>query len=109
MVLPPSTSPWIYFLSGSLLPTIAYIIWRKNVPSVEEDYVDDSDSDDDDDDDDTVPLTNTSAKEWGMKDAPYKMVLCVNQELGMKKGKIAAQCCHAAVSFEKTHKNLTQP
>eukprot|EP00751_Fragilariopsis_kerguelensis_P014691 CAMPEP_0170778346 /NCGR_PEP_ID=MMETSP0733-20121128/12335_1 /TAXON_ID=186038 /ORGANISM="Fragilariopsis kerguelensis, Strain L26-C5" /LENGTH=70 /DNA_ID=CAMNT_0011121749 /DNA_START=62 /DNA_END=274 /DNA_ORIENTATION=- len=52
MVIPPSTSPWIYFLSGSLLPTIAYIIWRKNVPSVEEDYVDDSDSDDDDDDDD---------------------------------------------------------
>ena len=27
----------------------------------------------------------------------YKMVLCVNQELGMGKGKIAAQCCHAAL------------
>lgn len=27
----------------------------------------------------------------------FKMVLCVNQELKMGKGKVAAQCCHAAV------------
>ena len=29
------------------------------------------------------------------------MVLCVNQELSMGKGKIAAQCCHAAVGCYK--------
>lgn len=28
----------------------------------------------------------------------YKLVLCVNQELKMTKGKVAAQCCHAAVA-----------
>ena len=28
----------------------------------------------------------------------YKVVLCVNQELKMTKGKVAAQCCHAAVA-----------
>jgi hypothetical protein len=28
----------------------------------------------------------------------YKMVLCVNSELKMTKGKVAAQCCHAAVA-----------
>lgn len=29
----------------------------------------------------------------------YKMVLVVRQDLGMGKGKIAAQCCHAAVGL----------
>jgi len=29
------------------------------------------------------------------------MVLCVNQSLGMGKGKVAAQCCHAAVGCYK--------
>jgi peptidyl-tRNA hydrolase len=28
----------------------------------------------------------------------FKMVLCVNQDLKMSKGKVAAQCCHAAVA-----------
>jgi peptidyl-tRNA hydrolase len=32
------------------------------------------------------------------------MVLCVNQELSMGKGKIAAQCCHAAVGCYKRAK-----
>jgi peptidyl-tRNA hydrolase len=32
---------------------------------------------------------------------PSQMVLCVNQELSMGKGKIAAQCCHAAVGCYK--------
>ncbi|XP_067033876.1 peptidyl-tRNA hydrolase 2, mitochondrial-like [Acropora muricata] len=31
----------------------------------------------------------------------YKMVLAVRQDLGMGKGKIAAQCCHAAVGLYK--------
>ncbi|XP_047142256.1 peptidyl-tRNA hydrolase 2, mitochondrial isoform X1 [Hydra vulgaris] len=38
----------------------------------------------------------------------YKMVLVVRQDLGMGKGKAAAQCCHAAVDVylkaEKNHK-----
>lgn len=41
------------------------------------------------------------SSKWGYTDAPYKMVLCVNQELTMGKGKMAAQCCHAAVGCYK--------
>jgi peptidyl-tRNA hydrolase, PTH2 family len=47
-------------------------------------------------------LTGTACSEWGMMDVPYKMLLVVNMELSMGKGKIAAQCCHAAVGcFER--------
>ena len=57
---------------------------------------------DDDDEDDNPPTTgSTLCRDWGMKDAPYKMVLCVNTDLAMGKGKIAAQCCHAAVGCYK--------
>jgi len=36
-------------------------------------------------------------EEEGTVSEPLKMVLVVRQDLGMKKGKIAAQCCHAAL------------
>jgi len=39
-----------------------------------------------------------TAKSFGMLDAPYKMVLCVNMGLKMEKGKIAAQCGHATLA-----------
>ena len=35
------------------------------------------------------------------KNTELKMVLCVRTDLKMKKGKIAAQCCHAAVGAYK--------
>lgn len=35
------------------------------------------------------------------EDAPFKLVLCVNGSLRMHKGKIAAQCCHAALGAYK--------
>jgi peptidyl-tRNA hydrolase len=96
-----SSSPWVYFLSGALLPTLAMFLLRKKpILSASED--DDSDSDDysDDEDMDNVTTGGPSSK-WGELDAPYKMVLCVNQELTMGKGKVAAQCCHAAVGCYK--------
>ena len=34
----------------------------------------------------------------------HKMILCVNERLNMGMGKIAAQCCHAAVGCYKTAK-----
>ncbi len=46
---------------------------------------DDAKDDDDDDDDDD-------------EEEEYKMVLVVRTDLNMTKGKIVAQCCHAAVS-----------
>ena len=39
---------------------------------------------------------------YGVLDAPYKMVLCVNTSLKMDKGKIAAQCGHATLGAYKT-------
>ena len=39
-----------------------------------------------------------TAKQFGMLDGPYKMVLCVNMSLKMEKGKIAAQCGHATLA-----------
>ncbi len=63
--------------------------------------------DEDDDDFDPAQLSKSrSASSWSLKDAPYKMVLCVNQELGMGKGKIAAQCGHAAVGCYKRASKL---
>ena len=40
--------------------------------------------------------TKEFLKKWETEE--YKMILCVRTDLKMGKGKIAAQCCHAAVS-----------
>ena len=42
-----------------------------------------------------------TAKQFGLLDGPYKMVLCVNMNLKMEKGKIAAQCGHATLACYK--------
>eukprot|EP00428_Durinskia_dybowskii_P043910 CAMPEP_0170349680 /NCGR_PEP_ID=MMETSP0116_2-20130129/76127_1 /TAXON_ID=400756 /ORGANISM="Durinskia baltica, Strain CSIRO CS-38" /LENGTH=186 /DNA_ID=CAMNT_0010603557 /DNA_START=40 /DNA_END=596 /DNA_ORIENTATION=- len=126
-------SPWMYFLAGALLPTLAMLILRKNSstknPSTieskhrrrkkeeedgknerqdndhnEENESQDNDDDDDDDSGDEMAQVSRSSgpsSQWGRWDGPYKMILCVNQELSMGKGKVAAQCCHAAVGCYK--------
>lgn len=40
-------------------------------------------------------------------DEEYKMVLCVNEILKMGKGKIAAQCAHAAVGVVDEHREFS--
>ena len=77
-----------------LVPTIAYLFLNRrgggnnrniNILDVGEgEWDDESDSDHDD-----VPLVNgvNLSASWGLMDAPYKMVLCVNTSLGMGKGK----------------------
>lgn len=96
---PTTASPWLYFLAGTLLPTIGYYFLQKSAGSVSNSQRNNQDPDDSDDDDDsTAPLsTNGPSSKWGYTNIPYKMLLCVNQDLGMGKGKIAAQCAHAAV------------
>jgi PTH2 family peptidyl-tRNA hydrolase len=113
-----SSTAITYFLAGALLPSLWLFLrttssnkkggsaslgdndsgTRKIFGSESEEY-----DDDDDDDDSTEGMTASSgpSSKWGYRDGPYKMVLCVNQELGMGKGKIAAQCCHAAVGCYK--------
>mmetsp|Transcript_9795 Transcript_9795/g.23684 ORF Transcript_9795/g.23684 Transcript_9795/m.23684 type:complete len:189 (+) Transcript_9795:61-627(+) len=97
-------SPWLYFLLGNLLPTIAYFAYKNTSPS-SPDNIDSGDEDsgeyDESDDEYADMQSNKTSGEWGMSDAPYKMVLVVNQELGMGKGKIAAQCGHASVGCYK--------
>ena len=93
----PADSPWTYFLAGTLLPSLAYwfLLRRSN-------YAHDNDDDDDSEDEDLVgvPVDGPSSS-WGMRNAPYKMVFCVNQSLSMGKGKQCAQCGHAAVGVYK--------
>jgi PTH2 family peptidyl-tRNA hydrolase len=78
-----------------LLPTIALFLWKPTATI----SLDDGD---DGDDDDLEGVTDGGpSSKWDRRDAPYKMVFCVNQELTMGKGKVAAQCCHAAVACYK--------
>jgi peptidyl-tRNA hydrolase len=60
----------------------------------------DSDGFDTDCDEDSPP-PSTDPTQWGVRDAPYKLVLCVNKTLKMSSGKQCAQCCHAAVGCYK--------
>ena len=116
------------FLAGVLIPTIAYyfllrrqqkkfdeFIIDEDDADLFEDVLDDDGEDDDDDDeedDDTgnydatssIPNMISSLKisDWSYKHCPYKMLLIINMELSMGKGKIAAQCGHAAIGcYEK--------
>jgi peptidyl-tRNA hydrolase len=47
-------------------------------------------------------LTNEEdIKSHSLLSGPFKLVLCVNMSLGMQKGKMAAQCCHATLGAYK--------
>mmetsp|Transcript_20959 Transcript_20959/g.44041 ORF Transcript_20959/g.44041 Transcript_20959/m.44041 type:complete len:195 (+) Transcript_20959:75-659(+) len=97
-------SPIGWFLTGMLIPSLAFFFLgrRKSINNADDIELDGEWDDEDDDDVDPVQLINCrSSASWSIKDAPYKMVLCINQELGMGKGKIAAQCGHAAVGCYK--------
>lgn len=70
-----SRHPIAYFVAGMLVP-ISYIFVARR----RDDNDDDDESYDDESDNDHVDHA------WGLRDAPYKMVLCVNTSLGMGKG-----------------------
>ena len=111
----------MYFVAGALLPTLAWALQNVNQRRKKKNNDNltalgdfDSEEDEDDDDDDnnnnaaTAAASNHSSPHtpacahWTLADAPYKMVLVVNTDLPMGKGKIAAQCGHAAVGcFER--------
>mmetsp|Transcript_7489 Transcript_7489/g.15360 ORF Transcript_7489/g.15360 Transcript_7489/m.15360 type:complete len:184 (-) Transcript_7489:193-744(-) len=95
------TSPLACFIAGALVPITYFYFTKSSKPDGGIPLGDDDDWDDDSDD---GGVGNASSSSWGLKDAPYKMVLCVNQELGMGKGKIAAQVGHAAVGCYKRAK-----
>ena len=87
--------PIVYFTAGMLVPTIAYFFLggrsggSKNInTNTMIDVGDWDDESDSEDDGVTYPIQGGAnpSKSWGMMDAPYKMVLCVNTSLGMGKG-----------------------
>jgi len=80
------TSPLACFIAGALVP-ITYFYFTKSFKP-DGGGIPLGDDDDWDDDSDDGGVGNASSSSWGLKDAPYKMVLCVNQELGMGKGKL---------------------
>jgi peptidyl-tRNA hydrolase len=69
--------------------------------SEEEEEEDSEDESDDDDDDEGTTTTSGGIRDFTILSAPFKMVLCVNMELQMGKGKIAAQCGHATLGAYK--------
>lgn len=62
----PTSSHWLYFLAGALLPTIAYSLGSKSGNSGAKIV------DDDDEDLDGVDTTGPSSK-WGLMHGPYKV------------------------------------
>jgi len=88
------TSHVYSFCSGALLPTIAYyFFYQRQERRIQQAY-EDEDDDDEDDEGEYIPSDCSS---WNASHAPYKMILVVNRQLKMTKGKIGAQCGHAAV------------
>jgi hypothetical protein len=79
-----SQQPWIYFLTGALVPSIAYFFhWKYFCQKANNDHDDDDDDDDHDDDYDSVNDTETDTElfgvsksgpssKWNISDAPYK-------------------------------------
>ena len=85
-------SPLAYFLAGMLVSaTYFYFTNSKDNDRVQPiNNLDEDDWDDESEDHDANhPFLNNDnpSSSWGYMDAPYKMVLCVNQDLGMGKGK----------------------
>jgi PTH2 family peptidyl-tRNA hydrolase len=95
------TAPWMYFLAGALLPTLAWYFKPRTVVLVNNDNDEEDDESEEDFSENDDPQASQgalrTAADWTIRHAPYKMVLVVNTELKMGKGKIAAQCGHAAV------------
>lgn len=85
-------SPLAYFLAGILVSATFFYFSspRGNNKTAETVNLDGEWEDEDSEDHDAGhPLLNKDnpSSSWGYMDAPYKMVLCVNQDLGMGKGK----------------------
>jgi PTH2 family peptidyl-tRNA hydrolase len=75
----------------------------------EEEEEKEEEADEEDEQKEGLSAARVSPRDWGAAHAPFKMLLCVNQELfrengkptKMKPGKVAAQCCHAVLGAYK--------
>lgn len=85
-------TPLACFIAGALVPITYFYLFRQSPKSSGDISLDDDWDDDSDDDVPHQATTGGGSSSWGLKDAPYKMVLCVNQELGMGKGTLGRVC-----------------
>lgn len=88
----------------SFVLTSLITIFSTNLKSIsikEEDGSDEDDGEEFDSSDEECFASSPLVDNWGLADAPYKLVLIVNMSLKMGKGKVCAQCCHAAVGCYK--------
>ncbi|KAG0367618.1 peptidyl-tRNA hydrolase PTH2-domain-containing protein [Gamsiella multidivaricata] len=87
---------------------------RKQIEEDSEEYLEGESEDEDEDftDEETEDEENDDLAEFDLREE-YKMVLVVRSDLGMGKGKAAAQCCHATLAnykelLKKSPKTLTR-
>jgi hypothetical protein len=113
----------LYGVAGTTATLAAFIYYRRNKGTRSMMKLNNKDDNDDEeeeeyssDEDQTEDLPQNildiAPKDWGVLHAPFKMLLCVNQELydengkpkKMTHGKVAAQCCHATLGAYKRGK-----
>jgi len=95
-------------LSACVGTAIGYTLGLKLVGQSKRKSEDDEEHDDEEEEEGTDDEEDWSTDSEGGDgdDVNYKMVLVVRQDLKMGKGKVAAQCSHAAVGcYKKTLKN----
>jgi hypothetical protein len=88
--------PIAYFVAGMFVPTLSYFFLartgvKNDSAKVNQPYddVDDCDSDSyDDNGASRLVEGGGQSASWSIRDAPYKMVFCVNTSLGMTKGEL---------------------
>lgn len=63
-----ATPPWVYFLAGTIVPSLAWLLLRPKASSHA------NDDDDDEEDEDTIGTTTGGpSSKWGYSNAPYKV------------------------------------
>lgn len=101
MVLPEMMSTpvpaWQACLFSAVIGVALFLYTKKSTKNVDVKQKDDSEQEEGEE-------PGSVQDKWGIIDGPYKMVLCVNMELSMGKGKVAAQCCHATLGAFKIAK-----
>lgn len=74
---------------------------RKEEEREEDDDDEEESESESDEEEDDAAATSGGIRDFSLLSGPFKMVLCVNMELSMGKGKIAAQCGHATLGAYK--------
>ncbi|KAM3568987.1 hypothetical protein VYU27_008901 [Nannochloropsis oceanica] len=74
---------------------------EQEVGDGEDDDEQESGSESESDEDSETAAASGGIRDFSLLSGPFKMVLCVNMELSMGKGKIAAQCGHATLGAYK--------